>query len=303
MNALVPQRQLGLSRADSRKLSLFTATVGKDLRGAEIDEAIELCEIYGANPFVKDVYFFVFDADKSTRNVVPVLSIGMYRKLAYRSGNYRPDERPARFTYDTEKKSAANPHGLVDCEVSVFIHSHGSWFPVTERIKWEERAPIKEKWENNQPSGKFYLDPKKKNWATMPETMMAKCVETAAIRKAFPEQTAGSYGEGELDQAETINLSATEIISQNEERARFEAIGGANALTVDWCNSEPLERIPVGQFADRILAYLRDNDPMTISVFQERNKETLKEYWAKDKSGALELKKAFEAAYSREAAE
>jgi hypothetical protein len=67
MTALIPMVRTGaLTRRDPRRLDLFRKTVGKDLRGDEIDEAIEWCELYGANPFVKDIYFFVFDADKRT---------------------------------------------------------------------------------------------------------------------------------------------------------------------------------------------------------------------------------------------
>lgn len=300
MNAVVPLRAShgGLTRADSRKLALFKATVGKELRGAEIDEAVEWCEIYGANPFVRDIHFFVFDADKPSRNVVPVLGIGLYRKIAARSKNYRPDNRPARFTYDEKLKSDSNPTGMVDCELSVFVHSHGEWFEVAEKLRWDERAPVKEVWENNKPTGRFILDRKKKNWWTMPETMMAKCVEAAAIRKAFPEETAGSYSEGELDQVEVLNLSATEIIEGEEERQRLERIGGANCLTVDWCDGEPLAREPVGVFGDKVLAFIsqhKSEDPDRVRAFHNRNAAALKEYWAKDRTGALELKKAFEA--------
>lgn len=306
MNAIVPIRSHGgFSRADSRKLALFKATVGKELRGTEIDEAVEWCEIYGANPFVRDIYFFVFDANKPTRNVVPVLGIGLYRKIAARSKNYRPDNRPPRFTYDETKKDDTNPKGLIDCEVSVYVHSHGEWFEVSERIRWDERAPIKERWIDDKPSGKFYLDPKKKNWRDMPETMMAKCVEAAAIRKAFPEETSGSYSEGELDRAEVLNLTATEIIESEEQKRRFELIGGANCITIDWCDGEPLAREPVGVFGDKVLAFIQDNRdaPMTVRMFHNRNTAALKEYWAKDKAGALELKKAFEEIDSLEAAE
>jgi len=298
MSNIVPITNKALTRLDARKLSLFKATVGKELRGAEIDEAIEWCEIYGANPFVRDIYFFCFDPDEPSRNVVPVLGIGLYRKIAARSKNYRPDNRPARFTYDEELKSDSNPTGMVDCEVSVFVHSHGEWFEVSEKLRWEERAPIKEVWENNKPTGKFTLDRKKKNWWTMPETMMAKCVEAAVIRKAFPEETAGSYSEGELDQAEVLNLTATEIIEGEEQKRRFELIGGANCITIDWCDGEPLAREPVGVFGDKVLAFIaqhKSEDPDRVRMFHNRNAAALKEYWAKDKAGALELKKAFEA--------
>ena len=35
-----------LTRRDNRRVSLFAKTKGKDLRGAEIDEALEFCELF-----------------------------------------------------------------------------------------------------------------------------------------------------------------------------------------------------------------------------------------------------------------
>lgn len=295
-NELVLRAPGALTRNDPRKLALFKATVGKELRGAEVDEAIEWCEIYGANPFVRDIYFFVFDADKPSRNVVPVLGIGLYRKIAKRSGQYRPDEEPARFTYNPELVSASNPKGMIDCEVSLWIYEHGGWFKVTEKLRWEERAPIKEKWVGGAPSGQFYLDGKKKNWHTMPETMMSKCVEAACIRKAFPEQTAGSYAEGELDRAEVLELTATEIIEEEEARQRMTRIGGNEGLMVAWLPEDKLERIPSGQFGDKVLAFVRQHakKPDVILSFKDRNSHSLNEFWALDQNAALEVKKVLE---------
>lgn len=293
----IPIRNTGaLTRQDARRLDLFRRTVGKDLIGAEIDEAIEWCELYGANPFVRDIFFFVFDADKPTRHVVPVLGIGLYRKIAARTGNYRPDENPPRFRYDEALKSPSNPTGMIDCEVSINVYQHGEWFPVTERLRWEERAPIKEIWERGKPTGQFHLDPKKRNWVTMPETMMAKCVEAACIRKAFPNETAGSYLAEELDARQTIEGTAVEIADAYAAEERRKMLGGPS-LTVDWCDGDPLKSVPVGKFGDLVLAYIRmhsEDAPEKIALFAERNRVALREYWAADKEGALAIKQALE---------
>lgn len=302
MSNIVPIRATGaLTRQDPRRLQLFVKTVGKDLRGSEIDEALEWCQLYGANPFVRDIYFFVFDADKDTRRVVPVLGIGLYRKIAARAGDYRPDEQPPRFAYDEAAKSPCNPTGMMWCEVTVYRHSHGEWHPITSRLKWEERAPIKEIWAEDEksgrrkPSGRFELDAKKTNWRTMPETMMAKCTEADAIRKGWPNETAGSYVAEEMDAAHTIDLTATEIVEKVDQAERLAKIGGP-ALIVDWCDGKPLERVPVGKFGDRAVAYITASkeEPSTVAAWAERNRYALQEYWALDKAGALEIKKMVE---------
>jgi phage recombination protein Bet len=302
MPNLVLAKSGGLSRSDPRRLSLFTKTAGKDLRGPEVDEAIEWCELYGANPFTKDIYFFVFDADKpDKRRVVPVLGIGLYRKIAARSGNYRPDDKPPRFTYDPEAMGPLNPKGIVDCEVTVHRFAHGEWFPCVSRLKWEERAPIQEIWEpgedgKRRPSGKFQLDPKKTNWRTMPETMLAKCVEADAIRKGWPNETSGSYVDGDLDASKTLELSATEIIETVETERRLAAVGGSNAILVSWEPTAALTPVPIGKFGDRVMEFIGQNtdQPSVILLWKERNKHGLNEYWARDKDGALALKKELE---------
>jgi len=194
---LVPHHHGALTRMDKARLQLFVRTVGKELVGSEIDEAIEQCEIYGANPFTRDIYFFTFgEPGTPGRKVVPVLSIGLYRKNAARSGDYRPDDLPARFTYDEALVGPDNPKGIVNCEVGVYRFSHGSWFKHVERLSWDERAPIIEggsegfEWVDTgfkKPDGKpkfkkvpkgdiiKALDPNKPNWINMPETMLSKC--------------------------------------------------------------------------------------------------------------------------------
>ena len=36
----------------------------------------------------------------------------------------------------------ANPKGIVDCEVTVYLFEQGAWHPVPSKLKWDERAPI-----------------------------------------------------------------------------------------------------------------------------------------------------------------
>lgn len=330
MSNIVPMHRTGaLTRKDTRRLDLFTKTVGKELKGSEIDEALEWCELYGANPFVKDIYFFVFDAkDAEKRRVVPVLGIGLYRKIAARTGDYRPDEAPPRFCYDEASKSPGNPTGMVWAEVTVYRHSHGAWHPITSRLKWEERAPLKEdaaggydwidtgeKWADSGkpkkkkvPRGDVFaiLDPSKKNWHTMPETMMAKCCEADAIRKGWPSETAGSYVAEEMDAAQTLDLTATEIVERADTERKLNAIGGSDVIFVDWLDGKTIARVPLGEVWDRSLAWMHDPKRSSdeIRIWNDRNKMARAEMKAKRGADYLDWWKAVEQrVFALEAAE
>lgn len=295
--AMTPFRG-ALTRRDERRLRLFTTTAGKDLRGAEIDEAIEWCELYGANPFTRDIYFFVFDADKpDKRRVIPVCSIGLYRKIAARSGTYRPADKGPAFTYDDALRGTpTNPRGIVDCTATVYQYAHGEWHPVVGHVRWEERAPLKQMWRNNQPTGEFQLDPKKTNWATMPETMLAKCAEADALRKGWPEQVGGMYVEGELDAAKTIELTATEILEKGDAADRQSRLGGRR-LHVQWKDGEQLDAVPIGEFYDRVDEFITKNkdELSTVLSFELRNRLVMQDFWAHDKNAALDLKQKLDA--------
>lgn len=325
MNTALVQipRRGALTRADKGRLSLFVKTVGKELVGSEIDEAIEWCEIYSANPFTKDIYFFVFGAPGSKeRRVVPVLSIGLYRKNAARSNDYRPDAAPPRFTYDETAVGPDNPKGIVSCEVTLYRHSHGEWHPQTSRLSWEERAPIIEggsegfEWietgetwaDSGKPKRKKVpkgeairmLDPGKPNWRTMPETMLAKCTEADALRKGWPEALSGSYAEGELDSARMIELTATEIIEEQQRIERKGRVGGMDAVFIDWMDGNALVAVKADELLGKAMDFIKahtkkgEEEYSTIAGWRTKNQVSLQHYWAAKPAEALELKKALE---------
>lgn len=321
-NALsISQARGTISRSDATRLALFRNTVAKDLNEAEFNQAVDWCEVYNANPFVRDIYFFVFDAkDPDKRRMVPVLGIGLYRKIAARTGNYRPDEAAPRFTYDEAAISQTNPKGIVDCELSVFQYMHGSWHRITDRLKWEERAPIKTgdvTWEKtgelhppgHQKAGKpkyrrvvskdaiDVLDPDKKTWHTMPETMLSKCVEAGLLRKGWPELLSGTYGDGEIDRAHTLELTATEIVNAEESERKLALAGGKDALTVQWEMNGPLTRVPIGQFCDVSLEWARKKDRTgtEMRIWWGQNMPARIEHKARHGGEYLEFQKQWEA--------
>ena len=73
-------------------------------------------------------------------------------------------------------------------------------------------------------------------WNTMPDVMLAKCAESLALRKAFPQELSGLYTADEMEQAEAPR--------ENPHVTRPEDIIG-DAIEVDE-NGDPVNNIPRG---------------------------------------------------------
>lgn len=316
--------------AEGKQLDLIRRTVAKDCDQAEFDVFIHICKSVKLDPLRRQIYAFVFGKDDpAKRRMSVVTAIDGYRAIAERTQNYRPDDKAPRIECsDDAKCPAKNPLGIVRVEVTVYKFSHGNWHAVVGEAYWDEFAPIIETGEGGYDwveTGTKYppghakagkprmkkvpigdvteaLDPSKPNWRKMPRVMISKCAEAQAIRRAWPDDFAGLEVEEEVDRRASIDLTASEMADEAASAKRFEMIGGTNAITIDWCDGEPLQRVPVGQFGDRVLKFALEY-PEKAELFQRRNADSLKEYWAKDKSGALELKRAFENMAKPEAAE
>ena len=284
-------------------LQLIKRTVAKDCSDDEFRLFIHLCKATGLDPRRKQVYAFVYgkdNKDQSKRQLTLVTSITGYRTIAESTGNYRPDTQAPRYFYC--EKTATNPLGIERCEVTVFKHSHGEWFPVVGEAWWDEFVPLKEEWDDvaRKKTGKVSIDPKKTGWTKMPRLMVAKCAEVAALRKAWPDSFANLYEEAETDR-ESARLDVIDAIGKAEEDDRLAKIGVGHHRTImaDF-GTGIIDRVPVGEFADRALAFIeKTSDPEAILDWETRNRNGLLEFWAIDKSARIAIKRAVEQAVDK----
>lgn len=289
---------------NGKQLDLIRKTVAKDTNSEEFEAFIHICRHTRLDPIRRQIFCFVFNKQNpAKRQMVVVTSIGGYRTIASRTGNYRPG--PAETVFDDKLVNKdTNPKGVAYGEATVYQFSHGEWHATTERAYWDEFAPLADDWVEGEdgrrrPSGKPKLDPKKEGWHRMPRVMIEKCAEAKALRRAWPDDFEGLYSEDEVDKTHSlqeVELSATELADQAAEESRMQRIGGRNALTVDWCDGGELQRIPAGQFGDKVLAFIEANkeEPLAVLAFRDRNSHALKEYWALDPNGALAVKAELE---------
>lgn len=274
-----------------------------DCNNDEFNTFLHVAAQLGLDPLRKQIYCFVFGKnDPEKRRMSLVVGIDGFRAIAARSGEYRPDDRAPRLTYDERAVDHdKNPLGLISAEVSVYKRVAGDWWPVTAIAHWDEMAPLVEDgdWETNsngkryfKGNGKWRLDPKKDTWRKMGRLMLAKCAEAAAIRRGWPEDLSAVYSDEELDRAKTIDLTASEIVEKANVESRLAMIGGVEAIMFDM--GDGLERVPLNKAADMILGRLREMKPHEVMQWRNLNRVPLQEFWARSKTDALAVKKEIE---------
>jgi phage recombination protein Bet len=286
------------------QIKLIKDTVAKDTNPMEFDLFITVAQRAGLDPFRKQIYALVFNKDKADkRNMSIITGIDGFRVIAARSGRYRPDEDEATYEYDPALRGPLNPLGIVKATVRIHIadaQKAGGWKPVTGWAYWDEFAPIKDEWAENEqgkwkPTGKQTLDTTG-NWARMPRVMIAKCAEAQALRKAFPEDLSGLYETAELDRAQAAEMSPSEMIGQLNTDARLAKIGAINGITFQLFPNGPLESIAIGQIADRVMNTVSGFGAIEqIRWFESANTHPLREFWARAPTDGLALKKHIEA--------
>lgn len=289
---------------DPKTLNLIRKTVAADTSDDEFNLFVNMARSLGLDPLRRQIYAFVFSKDNpAKRRMSIIVSIDGFRTIAEATGNYRPDEDEPSYEIDDKLKSPINPQGIVKATVRVWKYSHGDWHRVTGVAYWDEYAPIKDEWAYDEaagkrrPTGKKTLDDSGQ-WAKMPRVMLAKCAEAQALRKAWPDNFANVYEASEIDRAKVADMLPAEAAEQGAVAERQERIGHSKDTVPMIFDSGAIEFVPVGQVADRALAFISSNreEPSAILQWREQNKAGLQEFWTRAPKDALALKKEIERA-------
>lgn len=155
----------------SEELDLIKRSVANGATDAELKLFLFDCQRRGVHPLDKLLHF-----TKRGGKYTPVTSIDFMRSQAAMSGEMAGSD-DARFEMDGER--------IVSATVKVYRMTQGQRFPYEATARWSEYCP------DNAPM-----------WRRMPHTMLGKCAEALALRKAFPQQLAGLYSREEMDQAD-----------------------------------------------------------------------------------------------------
>lgn len=315
LSRLPDKLQIGNLVYSPQQLDLIWRTAAKDCDKTEFSQFIHVCGSLQLDPMRKQIYALVYNKNKADkRQMTIIVGVGGYRSVASRSGNYRPDDKPPRFTIDEKLVSPTNPMGIDKCQVSVFLFSHGTWFEVPHEVMWDAYAPVEKggkwvdsggTWQDGNPKQKF--EPNGHDvlstdgrWPKDPFGMIAKCAEVGAIRKAFPDNFSGVYEQAEMDK-HTVELNAAEYAETAAVERRLEVIGGKNTILFDFCDDRGLHPVQLSKLhseCDQFLLKYND-DVDALETWKDRNSYQLQEFWARAKNDALDIKSKYEAALAK----
>jgi phage recombination protein Bet len=148
---------------------------------------LQVCKSSGLNPLTKQIYAIYRAPRKGEEPKLTIqTSIDGLRSIAEKTTFYAgSDDGTFEYRDDFEQKKYPYKASVTVYKINRIT---GDRMPTTASARWAEYFP-------GEYQGKM--------WLKMPETMLEKCAEAKALRKAFPN-TAGLYIEEEMQQADRI---------------------------------------------------------------------------------------------------
>jgi phage recombination protein Bet len=169
---------------DSKQLKAIKDMFAANLTDEQFQVYLMTCSRLNLDPVAKHIYGIARGGKLTIQ-----IGIDGFRFIADRTGAYAPGE--TEYLYDKDKK-------LIGAKVWVKKIVQGQAFAFSETAFFSEYKP---KQNDNM-------------WKQFPHTMIAKCAEAKALRRAFPNEFCGVYSKEEMSQAseEPIQEEAEVIV-------------------------------------------------------------------------------------------
>ena len=155
------------------QVALIKSQIAVDATDDELKLFLHVANKSGLDPLARQIYFI-----KRGGKMTIMTAIDGFRAIADRTGQYIGSSDPV---FEDNGSIPAKATVTVNKVVSGIVGNF------TATARWDEYYPGK--------SQGFM-------WDKMPHTMLGKCAEALALRKAFPAQLSGLYTGDEMDQAQ-----------------------------------------------------------------------------------------------------
>lgn len=177
----------GMSR---EQLDLLKRTIARDTSDDEFALFMNTSQRLGLDPFAKQIYAVMRNDKREGRKVMSIqVSIDGFRSIADKTGESDGQDGPWWCGHDGVWRdvwlSEDPPAGA---KVTVFRKGQTRGYTgIATYDSYMQEGP------DGHPNNM---------WRRLPDTMVAKCAESLALRKAFPAQLAGVYTPEEMGQAD-----------------------------------------------------------------------------------------------------
>ena len=196
---------------DQEKINLITRTIAKGASPDELALFIKQCERTGLDPFARQIYaIFTYQWDSklkaNVKKMVTQVSIDGFRLIADRTGKYSGQVGPEWCGEDgrwvdvwlQDQPPSAARVGVLRSDFTQPLYAVALYKAYVQFNK----------------DGKIVG-----RWAVDPAGMLAKCAESLALRRAFPQELSGLYTTEEMSQS-----SNDPIVSETYEDVSHEAL-------------------------------------------------------------------------------
>jgi phage recombination protein Bet len=201
------QNNVPANHFNSKQIEILKNSICKGVSNEEFEIFLMACAKTQLDPFMRQIYAVPRKSKKPDgswgTSMTIQTGIDGYRLIAERTDRYAPGPKPS-FDYDANGK-------LV--EATAYIKKQtkdGTWHDVSASAHIDEYCQtfVDKSTGEKKPTGL---------WANMPKTMLSKCAEAQALRKAFPAEMSGIYTKEEMMQADPVDVTPKISLEQASE--------------------------------------------------------------------------------------